>query len=207
MHFTALLGLTVYLLWRCLSCLKEGVELLRQIRDRSRDTLRGDHSGSPSRALSLPGGHGSSRTVGSTPRKPAPVPSLPAKLPMAPPVAPVEHFLRDSAQLFAECLFDEQDVDTNKFIRACRHFGTVLERAGPFTMLSIRETHSNIVRSRSKELRIERTLVRSSAVPLPLGHRREPCVIRPSVSPCPPLIPCHVPPLSGEDGADLPPRP
>ena len=52
--------------------------------------------------------------------------------------------LHDSAQRFAECLLDEHDVDTNLFMRACRHYTKVLERIGPFTVLSVRETHSNL---------------------------------------------------------------
>ena len=50
----------------------------------------------------------------------------------------------DSAQRFAECLLDDADIDVNQFLRACRHYTRVLEKIGPFTMLSVRETHSNL---------------------------------------------------------------
>ena len=69
-------------------------------------------------------------------------------IPVSPPPAPsppvVERFLNISAQRFGDCLLDQTDIDTAKFLRACRHFGTVLEKAGPFTLLSIRETQANI---------------------------------------------------------------
>jgi hypothetical protein len=75
--------------------------------------------------------------------------ALPSTMAFAPAVTLVERFLRDSAQLFAECLLDENDVDTAKFLHACRHFATVLEKAGPFTMLSIRGTLPRATRTRA----------------------------------------------------------
>ena len=76
-------------------------------------------------------------------------------------------------QYFAECLLDERDVDVSKFITACRHFGTVLEKAGPFTMLSIRETHSNIAKIENTFLLVREPLHKWGSDPvrvLSLAH-------------------------------------
>ncbi len=54
--------------------------------------------------------------------------------------------LRFSAQSFAECMLDEDDVDVPRFIAACRGYVDVLHRLGPFTMISIREVQSNMVK-------------------------------------------------------------
>lgn len=130
-----LIVLTI-LLWRILLVLREGLKLLQAISARSE------------------GGDGRvtwnvERAAADRPRVPR-TPSSPAILGVSSVASPVrspspgppsvERFLRISAELFADCLLDQADVDTSKFIRACRHFGTVLEKAGPFTMLSIRET-------------------------------------------------------------------
>ena len=126
-----LLALLIYLVWRCLEQMTEGNKLLRELRELQA-------GGSPNGTMVARRG---------TPSASSNDPSKqPVTRPLRQPAAPivVERFLADSAQLFAECLLDEGDVDVNRFLRACRFFATVLEKAGPFTMLSIRETQSNI---------------------------------------------------------------
>ena len=81
----------------------------------------------------------------SAPNAAAPTAAGSPPSPLLPP-PPIERFLRSSSTYFADSLLGHGDVDVNKFITACRHFATVLEKAGPFTMLSIRETHSNIAK-------------------------------------------------------------
>ena len=129
---TVLLVVVAIFLYRCVSLLKHGISILTEIRDMQRIAQqRGTQH------LPRPTTH----AVVNAPKQRA---HRPAALAPIAALAPVERFLRDSAQLFAECLLDERDVDVSKFVAACRHFATVLEKAGPFTMLSIRETQSNI---------------------------------------------------------------
>ena len=48
------------------------------------------------------------------------------------------------AQQFRGTLLGEDDVDIDKFMRACEVYAHLLERLGPFTMLMIREVHANL---------------------------------------------------------------
>jgi hypothetical protein len=53
--------------------------------------------------------------------------------------------IKTSASHFAKCLLSEADVDVALFIAACEHLASkVLPLVGPFTLLSIREVHSNM---------------------------------------------------------------
>ena len=134
----ALLVAVAVLLYCCLRTLREGLGVLKELQkgaatgqEQQQHAL--GRSATPSRNGSMVLARPSAQMA--TP--PSPVPMVDR---------PVERFLQLSAQRFAECLLDQEDVDTREFIRACRHFATVLEKAGPFTMLSIRETHSNIAK-------------------------------------------------------------
>lgn len=80
----------------------------------------------------------SSRTAALETPKPQP-PSRPIKL---------------SAEQFQACMLEGGDIDVALFIKACRSFCTqVLQVIGPFTVLSVREVHSNMQKvERSFEL-------------------------------------------------------
>jgi hypothetical protein len=52
--------------------------------------------------------------------------------------------LKVSAGHFAKCLVGAADVDVALFIAACENYCKVLTLIGPFTLLSIREVHSNM---------------------------------------------------------------
>ena len=138
-----LLAVLIYLLWRCLTVLEHGVALLGEIREGSGGGVRHNNVFGKLQRSTRP----SPMTKATPPQlHSSPPQDTPTHRPALTPLsrAPAERFLRDSAQAFAECLLDEGDVDVSRFLRACRHFATVLEKAGPFTMLSIRETQSNI---------------------------------------------------------------
>lgn len=54
--------------------------------------------------------------------------------------------LQLSAQLFEQALFGEDDVLVPAFIAACRNYCNVLNIIGPFTMLTVKEVHSNMAK-------------------------------------------------------------
>lgn len=154
-----LLATLCILLYRCLLVIKEAVSLLKE------QHRKGQRSVSYEEPESQPRLQRSSSfqkpTLPNSPQSPSP------------PEVVVDRFLRNSAQYFAECLLDERDVDVSKFITACRHFGTVLEKAGPFTMLSIRETHSNIAKIENTFLLVREPLHKWGSDPvrvLSLAH-------------------------------------
>jgi len=54
--------------------------------------------------------------------------------------------LQLSAQLFEQALHGEEDVLVPAFIAACRNYCNVLNIIGPFTMLTVKEVHSNMAK-------------------------------------------------------------
>ena len=139
-----LLFAIAFVLWRIMLQMSEGILILRELRSSLRQQESAKDGG---QHKALAGGdelsndlarRGGALSPGSRRRSltPAPDESPPA----------IERMLNDSAQLFAESLLDEDDVDVAKFIKACRHYTRVLEKIGPFTMLSVRETQSNITK-------------------------------------------------------------
>jgi len=58
---------------------------------------------------------------------------------------PSDRELRRSVEKFQECFLGEDDVDVERFMAACRHFGDkVLQPMGSFTLLTVREIHANM---------------------------------------------------------------
>lgn len=139
-----LLTAIVLLLWWVLSSLSEASALLVGHNRKGVPTSRS--ASLQSTKLSLPfGGSSDGQSRRSSASTPPPQPSSALALSaLATPELPVERMVYESAALFAECLLDESDVDVTLFLKASRHFIKVLEKIGPFTMLSVRETHANL---------------------------------------------------------------
>mmetsp|Transcript_38775 Transcript_38775/g.91836 ORF Transcript_38775/g.91836 Transcript_38775/m.91836 type:complete len:304 (-) Transcript_38775:31-942(-) len=55
-----------------------------------------------------------------------------------------ERPLELSALHFSSCLLGDRDVDVANFMIACTEYTYVLERLGTFTLVSVREVHSNV---------------------------------------------------------------
>ncbi|KAL1521654.1 hypothetical protein AB1Y20_021311 [Prymnesium parvum] len=56
-----------------------------------------------------------------------------------------DRVLQTSAKMFEQSMLDEADVDVGKFMDACRWYADkVLMRMGTFTLVTVRETHTNM---------------------------------------------------------------
>lgn len=110
-----LLLVVVYLLHKGVSVLQEGLEVLKRLSENL-----------PKPALGGPAPSG------------APSPAGAREAP---------RLLHTSTLQFEACMIEqhgEPDVDLAAFISACRAFCPVVQTIGPFTLISIREVHSNM---------------------------------------------------------------
>ena len=139
-----LLVIVVILLCRLLVKLDHGLVLFREVRETLQQLQQQQQQGGSVKGGNLVSSPYARAASPHATRRRLDAPASPEDFSLAPP--PVERLMGDSAQQFAECLLDEKDIDVARFIKACRHFTRVLEKIGPFTMLSVRETHSNLTK-------------------------------------------------------------
>jgi len=135
------------LLWRILLAIHDGVRLLRALREDVKTSnlvqIRGAQEPKldrqnrypvdygPTRSGHQEGDHGEPAAIGTSGGL-----GWSSEQPARP--------LHISAGHFRKCLTGDDDVDVALFIAACQNYCKVLALIGPFTLLSIREVHSNM---------------------------------------------------------------
>lgn len=109
------------LLWRLLVSAKESVALLKSAHKDLQRLKEAAPRPSSSRGAS---------------RRPSPLEGTPSPT----------RLIGVSAVAFADCLLGDDDVDACKFMACCRAFAGILEKLGSFTLISVREVHSNMAK-------------------------------------------------------------